>query len=473
MTSLGALAPDANGASFGSALNDAGLIAGAADTAGLERHAFAWTATKGLADIDTLGSSYSDAVAVGAGGEVAGSRVLPGDELLYRAYLWEPVAGMRYLGASGGVESFALNMSLGARIAGVVNLASGDQRAMTWTRSEGMRQLGTLGGASSRAFQANDRGQVVGYANDRNQVSRAFLWSAKAGMLDLNTRLRQAPPGLVLDDALAINDAGAIVASSNAGLVLLAPGEGPASGPVAGPVLAPEVVGAGTVFAATVGWIDPGRVGIRGVRWTWGDGSGVQAGRAHVAEGSDAGSASASHYFARPGVYRVTATVLDRNGRSTSVSRTVVAAGAGMVAASGSVLSPRGAWRGAPSWVGTARFNLVAPTLPTAPDARASAPAQLSFALPGLRFHSATLRVLGRDGAQHVFDGAGALNGAGSVRFRLATTVGMAGAAPGRFTLRIWSVDPVSGKEVVHYDNSKALSPATATALLDGRVVTK
>jgi len=473
MTSLGALAPDANGASFGSALNDAGLIAGAADTAGLERHAFAWTATKGLADIDTLGSSYSDAVAVGARGEVVGSRVLPGDELLYRAYLWEPGAGMRDLGAAGGVESFVLNMSPGARIAGVVNLASGDQRAMTWTRGEGMRLLGTLGGASSRAFQANDRGQVVGYATDRAQVSRAFLWSAKAGMLDLNTRLRYTPPGLVLDDALAINDAGAIVASSNAGLVLLAPGDGPASGPVAGPVMAPEVVSAGTAFAATVGWIDPGRVGIRGVRWTWGDGSGVQASRVRTAEGSESGSASASHYFAQPGEYRVAATVLDRNDRSTTVSRTIVAAGAGagMLAASGSVLSPRGAWQKAPSWVGTARFSLIAPVVPT--DARASVPAQLHFALPGLRFHSAAVRALGRDGAQQVFDGDGTLNGAGNYRFRLATTVGQAEAAPGRFTLRIWSTDPVSGKEVVHYDNSSAPSPVTAAALVDGRVVTK
>jgi len=476
MTSLGALAPGFNGASFGSALNDAGQIAGAADTAGLERHAFVWTATKGLADIDTLGSSYSEAVAVGARGEVAGSRVLPGEELLYRTFLWEPGAGMRDLGAAGGVESFALNMSPGARIAGVVNLASGDQRAMTWTRAEGMRLLGTLGGAGSRAFHANDRGQVVGFADDRAQVSRAFLWSAKAGMVDLNKRLRQAPPGLVLDDALAINDAGAIVASSNAGLVLLAPGDGPASGPVTGPVMAPDVVSAGTAFAATVAWIDPARVGVRGVRWTWGDGSGVQAGRARTAEGSETGSASASHYFAQPGVYRVAATVLDRNGRSVTVTRTIVAADAGMVAASGSMLSPRGAWNKTPSWIGKARFNLVAPVSPIAPtvqEPRARVPAQLRFALPGLRFHSATLRALGRDGAQQVFDGAGTLNGAGIYRFRLATTVGLADAASGRFALRIWRNDPVSGKEVVHYDNSSAPAPVKAAALVDGRVMTK
>ncbi|MCD2517215.1 PKD domain-containing protein [Massilia sp. G4R7] len=480
MTSLGALAPDAGGASFGAALNDAGLIAGAADTASFDRHAFAWTATRGLADIDTLGSSFSDVVAVGARGEVAGSRVPAGNALLYRAFLWTPGGGMRDLGAAGAAESFALAMSPGARIAGLVNLAGGDQRAMTWTRAEGMRVLGTFGGANSRAIQANDRGQVVGYATDRTQDFRAFLWSARSGLVDLNTRLRQAPPGLVLDDALAINDDGAIVASSNAGLVLLTPGAGAADGHVVGPVVAPDVVPAGTAFAATVAWVDPGRVGTRGVRWSWGDGSGVQAGRVREG-GSEAGvgSARASHHFARPGVYRVAATVLDSKGRGTTVSHTVVAAaaGAGTVAAKGSVLSPRGAWRKAPAWVGKAGFSLVAPVAGTVPAAQsaqsATVPAQLRFDLPGLRFYSASLRFLGRQGAQRVFEGEGTINGAGSYRARLATTLGLAGAAPGRFALKIWQSGAAPGNEVVHYDNSGTLPGAVAAPLVDARIVTE
>lgn len=472
MRSLGALASGFDGASWGSALNDAGLIAGAANTASLDRHAFAWTAARGLQDIDTLGSSYSEGVAVSARGEVAGSRVPAGDAALYSAFLWTPGRGMRDLGTAGGVESFALAMSHGGRIAGLVNLASGDQRAMTWTRAEGMRQLGTLGGANSRAFHTNDNGQVVGYADDRTQASRAFLWSARTGMQDLNTRLRNAPPGLVLDDALAINADGAIVASSNAGLVLLAPGEGngagPAVGPAVGPVIAPDVVRAGAAFAASVGWTDPAGVGTRGVRWSWGDGSGAQAGRAREADG--AGSASASHHFALPGVYRVTATVLDRSGRSTAVSRTVVAAAstAGTVAAKGSLLSPRGAFHKAPSWVGRAGFSLMAPV---AAAAQPGVPAQLRFDLPGLRFQSASLRFLGRQGAQRVFDGEGTVNGAGAFRYRLATTVGMAGVAAPRFALKIWHTDGLSGKEVVHYDNSATPSREGTAPLVAASVV--
>lgn len=471
MSSLGALAPGFDGASWGAALNDAGLIAGAANTASLERHAFAWMPARGLVDIDTLGSLYSDGIAVSARGEVAGSR-LPADEASYRAWLWAPGRGMQDLGAAGGVESFTLAMSPGGRIAGLVNLASGDQRAMTWTRTEGMRLLGTLGGANSRSQQANDRGQVVGYATDRTQAFRAFAWSARSGMVDLNTRLRNAPPGLVLDDALAINDNGDIVSSSNAGLVLLTPGHGHKGGHMVGPVSAPEVVRAGAAFAATVAWVDSARVGTRSVSWSWGDGSGAQAGK--VREAGGAGSASASHHFAMPGVYRVTATVTDRTGRSTAVSRTVVAAAsaANTVAARGSVLSPRGAYRKAPSWVGKAAFSLVAPLAATGPAAQvADVPAQMHFDLPGLRFHSSSVRFLGRQGAQHVFDGEGSINGAGKVRFRLVTTVGMAGAAPGRFALKIWQPDPVSGKEVVHYDNSRAPSGEAAAPLVEASVL--
>lgn len=47
-----------------------------------------------------------------------------------------------------------------------------------------------------------------------------MLWSDVANPVDLNTRLYRAPAGLVLYAANAINDDGAIVADSSAGLVL-------------------------------------------------------------------------------------------------------------------------------------------------------------------------------------------------------------------------------------------------------------
>ena len=56
-----------------------------------------------------------------------------------------------------------------------------------------------------------------------------------------------------------------------------------------------------------------------------GDGSSGAARK--IVEAGGVGSASASHSFSTPGVYAVTATVVARDGRRTTVSRTVVVTG--------------------------------------------------------------------------------------------------------------------------------------------------
>jgi probable HAF family extracellular repeat protein len=208
-------------------LNDAGLIAGRVtleDRYGDPYHrAFVWTRSNGMIDIDTLGSVASTPVAVGAGGEVAGNRLAAPDDGGDRPFLWTRATGMVDLGIGRGTTAWVNAMSPGLHIAGGIGYADGRQRAMSWTRQGGMRELGTLGGRTSVARAVNGRGQIVGFAEDGNGAMRAFVWSAGAGMRDLNRLLRDAPPGLVLDHALAINDSGAIVASANVGLVLLKP----------------------------------------------------------------------------------------------------------------------------------------------------------------------------------------------------------------------------------------------------------
>lgn len=460
---LGAYTSGLASFSSGSALNDAGFITGTSETADGKRQAFAWTRTRGLVDIDTLDSDYSDSVDVGARGEVAGSRV-PAGSGLYHAFFWTPASGMLDLGTAGGTESFALAMSPGARIAGLINLADGNQRAMSWTRSGGMRKLGTLGGKTSRAIGLNDKGQLVGSASNRKEDARAFVWSAGTGMVDLNTRLRHAPPGLVLDDALAISDSGEIVATSNAGLVLLKPGHGGRYGHAVGPVKAQELVKVGTPVDASVAWVDEDSVGTRSVSWSWGDGSG---GAGKVLESGGAGSASASHSYAAPGIYPVTVTVVDRNGRSTAVSRSVVVApSGGVVAGSGAVMSPLGAFAKSPLYSGRANFSLIAPAADSARTADGQG--KLQFDLPGLNLRSNSLRLLGRQGAQQVFEGSGTIGGRGSYKFRLATTVGAAASQQGRFGLRIWRTDPVTKADVVVYDNQRA--GQAAGALVEGVV---
>lgn len=221
--SLDASSSGPAGASFGTALNDAGIIAGGSQFDANNRHAFRWTSSRGLIDIDRLDSVDAIPVCVGARGEVAGNRLAPGPASLYRPFMWTPAKGMVDLGTGGGTEALIVAATPDMQLAGHINLADATQRAMSWTPATGMRRLDTLGGRSSGASDVNARGQVVGYAENKTGRRRAFVWTAARGMRDLNNFLRVAPSALVLDAAVSINDQGTIVATSNAGLVLLRP----------------------------------------------------------------------------------------------------------------------------------------------------------------------------------------------------------------------------------------------------------
>lgn len=307
--------------SSGRVLNDAGLIAGVTTIDDEITRVFAWTRATGVIDIDTLGSVESTPVAVGAGGEVAGNRLASWDDGGDRPFLWTLATGMLDLGIGRGTTAWVNAMTPGLHIAGGIGFADGRQRAMSWTRRGGMRELGTLGGRTSVARAVNARGQVVGFAENRAGAMRAFVWSAGGAMQDLNRLLRHAPPTLALDHALAINERGEIVASSNAGLVLLTPERGRRAGHTVGPLVAPRTVALGAPLRASVSFVDGDRVGTRGVDWSWGDGSAAPARR--IEERGGVGNASASHGFAAPGMYTVTATVVDRQGRRTVVSAEV------------------------------------------------------------------------------------------------------------------------------------------------------
>jgi len=309
----------------GRILNDVGLVAGVTTIDDEFTRTFVWTRSDGLIDIDTLGSVESSPVAVGAGGEVAGNRLASFDDGGERPFLWTRATGMVDLGTGRGSTASVIAMTPGLHIAGSIGYPDGRQRAMSWTRQRGMRELGTLGGRTSSARDVNTRGQIVGFAEDRLGATRAFVWSAAGGMLDLNRALRHAPPGLVLDQTLAINDSGAIVAGSNAGLVLLRPERGCKCGHTIGPLVLPPQAQAGMPLQASVSFVDGDRTGTRSVEWAWGDGSSGAARK--IVEADGVGSASASHSFSTPGVYAVTATVVGRDGRRTTVSQTVVVTG--------------------------------------------------------------------------------------------------------------------------------------------------
>ena len=73
----------------GKAINALGQIAGRTRfTADGFKHAFRWTAAGGLQDLGTLGGQFSDALAINARGQIAGSASTADGSL--HAFLWTP-----------------------------------------------------------------------------------------------------------------------------------------------------------------------------------------------------------------------------------------------------------------------------------------------------------------------------------------------------------------------------------------------
>ncbi len=457
MIDLGSLANDVSSAV---ALNDSGLISGFSNTASGDTHAFVWTRARGIEDIGTLGGTVSYPEAVAARGEVSGFSEVAQTPGLYHAFFWTRAGGMHDLGTLNGSESFVLAMNRQAQIAGVINVDSGYQRAIFWTAATGMRDLGTFGGPGARAQGLNGKGQVVGFALDRQQNLRAFLWSEAQGLADLNTRLVNAPAGLLLDDAVAIADNGAIVATSNAGLVLLRPlGQDNVAAPVVGPVDVPALIRVGSAATVKVAFNDSDSREQHRASLQWGD---ATMETALVSESGGAGSAWASHIYRAPGVYTIIAKVTDNAGNTTTVRREVVVAarqqhGAG----SGTLLSPQGADRRAPARSGPAAFSFVAPGVQAATG-------KVQFDAARLAFRSITVTVAPAAQDSELFTGVGQLNGKDGYSYAL--TVAPGSAAQGRFHLRIWHADARSGAALLDYDNGQTRAAQRGTLLSGGAI---
>jgi probable HAF family extracellular repeat protein len=458
---LGALAGGADAISYARAINDAGMIVGNSLTPSNDYHAFAWTRATGMVDIDTLGTHYSDPVGVSANGLVAGNFFVLPDNFTH-VFAWTRATGMRDLGAGGGAGTWMTAMSRGGRVAGAIVAADFSQHALTWTPETGLEHLGTLGGSGSNANAANDRGQVVGAAATTGDAAyHAFVWTHREGMVDLNTRLLRAPAGLELYSGIAIADNGAIVADSNAGLVLLVPAGSGGWRHVAGPIASPDTVRTGAALDATVGFAaadETPQAGPYRVTWSWGDGSADQPGAASVR--GNAGTASARHVYTLPGIYTVTATIVDASGRRATTGRRIVAndASGGAVGA-GSFAAPAVAAGNRIVPGGRASFAFVARS---APQARG----QLAFKLGNLDFRGTADGPAVVRGQQASLAGSGTLNGQGRYRFALTTAAGAgtAGASqPARVALRITHADPKTGAEIVDYESNRPLSEGAVT----------
>ena len=453
--------------SVASAINGGAVAGGYTDAADGSIHATLWNAAGAATDLGSLGGSSAFTVFVNARGEAAGFGNDASNEH-QGAFFWSRGGGMAPVGAQDGATRLVAGLNDIGQLVGITATPAGIA-AYQWSRARGLVLLPRAGAPESDVFAINNRSDMVGsllYPAGR----RAVLWRGLTTPIDLNSRLHRIPAGLVLQSGAAINEAGVILAYSNAGLVMLRPGKAGTHAPVLGPVLGlPDDVILGAEVRATLGFIDNAPGQTHTAVADWGDGCASPAPLVREAWGR--GEVGLQHSFCAPGFQTLVLRVTDSSGRSTETRRQVLVNEPGLAALSG-----RGTLAGAAAPGSAARalplqFTLWAPLGARPAGANAKA-AQAVVALQGpFGFRSDSVSAVTRDGARLRLEGSGRYNGRAGHRFVLDALDGGGVKGAGRMRVRISHRD-AAGAEVVDYDSASQArgkaAIAAAAAASDG-----
>jgi probable HAF family extracellular repeat protein len=197
-------------------INNAGQIAGYSKNAANNFHAVSY-GNGTVNDLGTLGGTVSRASSINNSGQIVGDSFYQGNA--NQAFVSDggPVVGLGFASLGGANESLAEAINDAGQIAGTVHTAEG-YRAAVHANGAWM-SLGTLPGKIwSQALAINNAGAVVGSAGSliggkgtHNQAGLAAFLYQNGSLLDLNQHLDSSGTGWTLKAAYDINDHGWIV----------------------------------------------------------------------------------------------------------------------------------------------------------------------------------------------------------------------------------------------------------------------
>ncbi|USX26510.1 hypothetical protein NHH73_28820 [Oxalobacteraceae bacterium OTU3CINTB1] len=460
------------------AVNKSGYATGVSTgtTGNTVPHAILWDRAGAATDISPVTGGFGYGVHINDRTEVGGL-INEGPFAPWKVLFWSRATGT--LSIDAGIDYRPGDLNNRGELVGSGEVGA-QRKAFQWSLGRGLVRLPVEASLFSYAVDINERGEIAGSTlrtTADGHIQRAVRWPSFTALpVDLTARLYRAPAGLALQEALAINDNGTILAKSNAGLVMLRPGLRGTDAPVLGPVVGlPVVVELGQELDLTVNFVDNARAQTHQASAAWSDGCPSPA--PGVTEAGGVGQVRLRHRFCAVGYYAVTVVVTDSGGRSTELRRTVFVEAAGMAALGGEGLLAGGV---APAGTGQRgnssaplRFALWVPLDGAAPADGVAAGAPVAWFSGPFRFRSDAVTRATRTGEGRArVAGTGRLDGRAGYRFVLEAVDGGAvqGARLDRLRLRVTHADAATGAEVVDYDNEPARPPAGAdrTVVVDG-----
>ena len=169
------------------AINDGGWAVGFAEDLSGTRRAVVWDPTNNYDIIDLGGDPGgfpSEARAINAAGQVAGSLAQPGGASSH-AFIWFNYAMLDIGVLPGFTNAYVVGINAFGQVAGYC-VGGLPARSFIWDSTSGLVDLGTLpNGVAFQAVALNDAGQVIGSHFDANDLRRGFIWDPTNGMRDI------------------------------------------------------------------------------------------------------------------------------------------------------------------------------------------------------------------------------------------------------------------------------------------------